>query len=106
MAELTNDNLESVIKESGKTVLVDMYAEWCGPCKMISPIIDDLVKEYEGKLEVIKVNVDDNPVSAAAFGVRSIPTLLVFDKNGELVKRQAGAIPKSKIVELFDKFLV
>jgi thioredoxin 1 len=103
--ELKNDNLVDVIKESNKPVLVDMYAEWCGPCKMIGPIIDTLASEYDEKLEIIKVNVDENPVSAAAFGVRSIPTLLVFDK-GELVKRQAGAVPKSKIVEMFEKYIV
>lgn len=101
MAELINDNLQEMIKSAGKPVLVDMYADWCGPCKMIGPIIDDLISEYEGKLEIIKVNVDENPKSTAALGVRSIPTLLVFDKNGELVKKQAGAIPKSQIVALF-----
>jgi thioredoxin 1 len=106
MAELTNDNLQEVIKSVGKPVLVDMYAEWCGPCKMIHPIIDDLIKEYDGKLEIIKVNVDVNPVTAAAFSVRSIPTLLVFDKTGELKKKQAGAIPKSQIVALFESYIV
>jgi len=105
MGELINDNLEAQIKSAGKPVLVDMYAEWCGPCKMIAPIIDELIKEYEGKIEIIKVNVDENPVSTAAFGIRSIPTLLVFDKSGELKKKQAGAIPKSKIVELFESYL-
>jgi thioredoxin 1 len=101
MAELTKDNLMELINGTEKPVLVDMYAEWCGPCKMITPIIDELIQEYEGKVEIIKVNVDDNPLSAAAFGVRSIPTLLVFDKKGELVKKHSGAMPKSKIVELF-----
>jgi thioredoxin 1 len=105
MIELSNDNLNQLISESGKVVLVDMYADWCGPCKMITPIIDELSKEYDGKLEVIKVNVDENPVSAAAFSVRSIPTLLVFDKTGELLKKQTGAIPKMKIVELFENYL-
>lgn len=105
MAELVNDNLQELVKSAGKPVLVDMYAEWCGPCKMISPIIDDLIKEYEGKVEIIKVNVDENPVSAADFNVRSIPTLLVFDKLGELKKKQSGAIPKSKIVELFESYI-
>lgn len=103
--DLTNDNLNQLISESGKVVLVDMYADWCGPCKMITPIIEELSKEYDGKLEIIKVNVDENPVSAAAFSVRSIPTLLVFDKTGELVKKHSGAIPKIKIVELFEKFI-
>ena len=106
MAELKTDNLQELVASAGKPVLVDMYAEWCGPCKMIGPIIDDLIKEYEGKVEIIKGNVDENPVSAAAFGVRSIPTLLVFDKSGELKKKQAGAIPKSKIVELFEGYIV
>lgn len=105
MAELINDNLEAYVKSIGKPVLVDMYAEWCGPCKMIAPIIDELIKEYEGKVEIIKVNVDDNPVSAAAFGVRTIPTMLVFDNSGELKKKQSGAMPKSKIIELFENYL-
>lgn len=105
MIVLTNDKLEQTIKESSKLILVDMYADWCGPCKMIEPIIEEIAKDYEQNLEVIKVNVDENPVSAAAYGVRSIPTLLVFDK-GELVKKQSGAIPKKVIIELFEKFLV
>ena len=106
MAELVTDNLKELIDSAGKPVLVDMYAEWCGPCKMIGPIIDDLIKEYEGKVEIIKVNVDENPNSAAAFGIRSIPTLLVFDNSGELKKKQSGAIPKSKIVEMFESYIV
>lgn len=105
MAELINDNLHEIIKSTGKPVLVDFYGDWCSPCKMIAPIIDDLIMEYEGRLEIIKVNVDENSESTAMYGVRSIPTLLVFDCNGELVKKQAGAIPKSRIVEMFEKYL-
>ena len=105
MLNITHDNLEDVIKESTKPVFVDMYTDWCGPCKMIAPIIDELANEYGEKIEFVKLNVDENPVSAAAFGVRSIPTLLVFDK-GELVKKQAGAMPRAKIVDLFQKYLV
>jgi thioredoxin 1 len=105
MTTVTTDNLQTIVTESTKPVFVDLYAEWCGPCKMISPIVDELAKEYGDKIEFVKLNVDENPVSAAAFGVRSIPTLLVFDK-GELVKRHSGAIPKIKIVELFQNFLI
>lgn len=101
---LTTDNLQDVVSIAKKPVLVDMYAEWCGPCKMIGPIIDNITEEYQDKIDVIKVNVDENPVSAAAYGIRTVPTLLVFN-NGELVKKHSGAIPKSKIVELFEKYI-
>jgi thioredoxin 1 len=105
MLNLTEDNLVNIVKESNKPVFVDMYAEWCGPCKMISPIVDELAKEHGDQIEFVKVNVDENPTSAAAFGVRSIPALLVF-KDGVVVKKHAGAIPKSMIVELYKKYLV
>ena len=105
MLNLTEDNLEKIIAESNKPVFVDMYADWCGPCKMIAPLVEELSKEYGDKVEFISVDVDANAVSTATYGVRSIPTLLVFNR-GELMKRHSGAIPKNKIVELFQNYIV
>lgn len=91
--EITDANFEEIIK-SEQPVLVDFWAEWCGPCKMIGPIVEELAGEYEGKAIVGKLDVDSNPDITTKFGVRSIPTLLVF-KNGEIVDKQIGAVPKS-----------
>ena len=90
---LTDANFDETIK-SDKPVLVDFWAEWCGPCKMIGPAVEELAGDYEGKSVVAKLNVDENPQVTARFGVRSIPTLLVF-KNGQIVDKQVGAVPKS-----------
>lgn len=91
--ELNDANFDSVIN-SEKPVLVDFWAEWCGPCKMIGPVVEELAGDYEGKAVIAKLNVDENPQVTARFGVRSIPTLLVF-KNGQIVDKQVGAVPKS-----------
>jgi len=91
--ELTDSNFDEVIK-SDKPVLVDFWAEWCGPCKMIGPLVEELASDYEGKAIIAKLNVDENPQATARFGVRNIPTLLVF-KNGQVVDKQVGAVPKS-----------
>ncbi|MBL7855691.1 MAG: thioredoxin [Cyclobacteriaceae bacterium] len=91
--ELTDSNFDQIVN-SDKPVLVDFWAEWCGPCKMIGPVVEELANEYEGKAVVAKLNVDENPQTTAKFGVRSIPTLLVF-KKGQVVDKQIGAVPKS-----------
>ncbi|MDX2196207.1 MAG: thioredoxin [Cytophagales bacterium] len=101
--EINDTNFENIIN-SGKPVLVDFWAEWCGPCKMIGPAVEELAGEYEGKAIVGKVNVDFNPNSAAKFGIRSIPTLLFF-KNGQVVDKQIGAVAKSALSKKLESVL-
>lgn len=94
---LTDANFDETIK-SDKPVLVDFWAEWCGPCKMIGPVVEELAGEYDGKAVIGKLNVDENPGVTARFGIRSIPTLLVF-KSGQIVDKQVGAVPKSVLAQ-------
>jgi len=95
--EFTDSNLKEYIA-GDKLVVVDFWAEWCGPCRMITPIIDELAKEYEGKVAIGKMNVDDNTETPEAHGIRNIPTILFF-KNGELVDKHVGMIQKSTLEE-------
>lgn len=90
---LTDSNLDEVLN-SDKPVLIDFWAEWCGPCKMIGPAVEELANDYADKAVVAKLNVDENPAATARFGIRSIPSLLIF-KNGVVVDKQVGAVPKS-----------
>lgn len=97
-AIVINDaNFDEIIN-SDKPVLVDFWAEWCGPCKMIGPVVEELAGDYEGRAVIGKLNVDENPSVTARFGVRSIPTLLVF-KGGQIVDKQIGAVPKSVLAQ-------
>ncbi|WP_297335989.1 thioredoxin [Algoriphagus sp.] len=98
--EITDANFEEVIK-SEQPILVDFWAEWCGPCKMIGPVVEELAGDYEGKAVVGKVDVDSNPGVAQAFGIRSIPTLLFF-KDGQIVDKQVGAVPKAILAQKLD----
>ncbi len=102
--EITDSNFEELVKGSDKPVLIDFWAEWCGPCKMIGPVVEELAGEYEGKALIGKLDVDSNPVVASSLGIRSIPTLLFF-KNGELVDRQVGVVPKAALAEKLDKLV-
>ena len=101
--QITPENFDSIVNDS-LPVLVDFWAPWCGPCRSLSPIVDEVADELAGKLVVAKCNVDDNQDLAMKFGVMSIPTLIVF-KNGEEVDRSVGALPKARLQALLEKHL-
>ena len=100
MAEikLTAQNFESEVLKADKPVLVDFWAEWCGPCKMLSPVISEIAEEYEGKVKVAKLNIDEEMALAVQYGIASIPTVLLFE-NGKIVKKSVGFAPKESLIE-------
>ena len=99
---INDADFESVVVNSDIPVLLDFWAPWCGPCKMIAPVLDELAPEFAGKVKIVKMNVDDNQATPAQFGVRSIPTLLLI-KNGQVVANQVGALPKTQLANFINK---
>ena len=98
---LSDETFQKEVLESSIPVLVDYWAEWCGPCKMIAPILDDLVSEYDGKLKIAKLNIDENPQTPTKFGIRGIPTLMIF-KDGNPEATKVGALSKSQLTAFID----
>ena len=101
---LTDSTFDEEIAGSSEPVLVDFWAEWCGPCKMIAPVLEEIAGEHPGKIRIVKLNVDDNPSAARRYDVMSIPTLIVF-KDGQPAKRLVGAKPKGALLEELSEFL-
>ena len=102
--ELTDANFEELVMKSDKPVLVDFWAVWCGPCRMVGPVVEEIANDYEGKAIVGKVDVDNNPEIASKFGIRNIPTML-FMKNGELIDKHVGAAQKAQLTEKLDAMM-
>ncbi len=101
IAHVTDDSFESDVLKSNEPVLVDYWAEWCGPCKMIAPVLDEIAGEYAGKIKVAKLNIDDNPNTPPRYGIRGIPTLMLF-KGGEVEAPKVGAVSKSQLMSFID----
>ena len=101
IAHVTDDTFEPEVLKSDTPVLVDYWAEWCGPCKSIAPVLDEIAKEYEGRLKIAKINVDENQQVPAKFGIRGIPTLMLF-KNGNVEATRVGALSKSQLTAFLD----
>jgi len=104
IAYTSDSSFESDVLKSEIPVLLDFWAEWCGPCKMIAPILDDVSREYEGRLRVAKINIDENPQTPPRFGIRGIPTLMLF-KNGSVEAQKVGALSKKQLTEFLDQHL-
>ncbi len=104
LIEVTDANFEELVLNSDKPVLVDFWAEWCGPCRMVTPIVKELAEEYGEKAVITKMDVDSNPGTSVKFGIRNIPTILFF-KNGEIVDKQVGAVPKTILASKLDALM-
>ncbi len=101
IVNVTDDSFEQEVLKSGGPVLVDYWAEWCGPCKMIAPVLEEIYKEYTGKLKIAKLNIDENPATPPKYGIRGIPTLMLF-KNGNVEATKVGALSKSQLTAFLD----
>lgn len=104
IVHVTDDNFEAEVLKSDLPVLVDYWAEWCGPCKMIAPVLDEITGEYTGKIRVAKLNIDENPNTPPRYGIRGIPTLMLF-KDGEVEATKVGAVSKSQLIAFIDSNL-
>lgn len=102
--KVTDDSFEQEVLSSETPVLVDYWAEWCGPCKMIAPVLDELADEYDGKLKVAKLNIDENPNTPPKYGIRGIPTLMLF-KNGEIEDTKVGSLSKTQLAEFLNSHI-
>ena len=101
---VTDASFKEDVLDSSVPVLVDFWAPWCGPCRMVSPVVEEIAKDYEGKLKVVKLNTDENPNTASSYGIRSIPTLMLF-KKGERVDMVVGSVPKTRLETTINKYL-
>ncbi len=104
MKQVTDASFEADVLKASGAVLVDFWAEWCGPCRQIAPALEDLAKDMDGKVTVAKINIDENPMTPSKYGVRGIPTLMVF-KDGQVAATKIGALPKSKLYEWVESVL-
>jgi len=102
ISHISDDNFEEEVLNCEQPVLVDYWAEWCGPCKMIGPLLDEIASDYEGKLKIAKLNIDDNPNTPPKYGIRGIPTLMIF-KNGNAEATKVGALSKSQLTAFIDQ---
>jgi thioredoxin 1 len=103
-APVTDASFKEDVLDSGLPVLVDFWAPWCGPCRMVAPVVDEIAQQYEGKVKVVKLNTDENPQVASQYGIRSIPTLMIF-KGGQRVDMVVGAVPKTTLANTLEKYL-
>nr|AKE98827.1 thioredoxin [Bangia fuscopurpurea] len=104
VSQVTDASFQQEVINNNLPVLVDFWAPWCGPCRMVSPVVDEIAEEYESSIKVVKINTDDNPTIAAEYGIRSIPTLMIF-KAGERVDTVIGAVPKSTLASTLNKYI-
>lgn len=102
--QVTDSTFKQEVLESELPVLVDFWAPWCGPCRMVAPVVEEISEQYDGKVKVVKVNTDDNPSVASQYGIRSIPTLMIF-KGGQRVDMVVGAVPKTTLANTLEKYL-